>query len=86
MGVVETGLGSFPSFIGSWLAMMMAVMLPSSIPFVSRVAASTRASLLMPAVSSSFAGVAGERPLARFRVSFAKVEAPQDVPQRPLIS
>jgi hypothetical protein len=30
--------------------------------------------------------VAGERPLTRFRVSFAKVEAPQDVPQRPLIA
>jgi predicted metal-binding membrane protein len=48
MGVVETGLESFQSFIGSWLAMMMAMMLPSSIPFVSRVAASTRAQPQFP--------------------------------------
>ncbi len=35
MGAMDMGLGPLPSFLGAWVVMMAAMMLPSAIPFVS---------------------------------------------------
>ena len=51
---VETGLGSFSSFVPTWIAMMAAMMLPGVLPAVSRAARAAARVGAVPLFVSSY--------------------------------
>jgi predicted metal-binding membrane protein len=54
---VETGLGSFASFVPTWIAMMAAMMLPGVLPAVSRAARAAARLAVVPLFVSSYLAV-----------------------------
>jgi predicted metal-binding membrane protein len=53
----ETTLGSFPFFVGVWVSMMAAMMLPGALPAVSRFVRAKGRALAAPLFAASYLGV-----------------------------